>query len=122
MLVILQANSAKGQQAPHYAQYKYNMQVINPAFVGSKSDFNAALLARRQWVDVDGAPETNTFSVNTRLNSGFGLGATVISDKIGLVDNTDVNLDLSYTIPLSQYGRLSFGVKSGIAFFNVSST
>lgn len=106
------------QQAPHYAQYFYNMQVLNPAFVGSKSDFNAALLTRTQWINIEGAPETTTFSANTRINSGFGFGGTVISDKIGLVDNTDLNIDVSYTIPTSQFGRLSFGVKTGIAFFN----
>jgi type IX secretion system PorP/SprF family membrane protein len=94
------------------------MQVLNPAFVGSKSDFNATLLQRGQWINVDGAPETTTFSLNTRLYSGFGLGATVVRDEIGLVDNTDLNLDLSYTIPTSEFGRLAFGVKAGIAFFN----
>lgn len=117
-LMLLQVVFVKAQQAPQYAQYIYNMQVLNPAFVGAKSDFNAALLTRRQWINVEGAPETNTFSVNTRLNSGFGIGATVVNDKIGLVDNTDLNLDISYTVPTSEYGRLSFGVKSGIAFFN----
>jgi len=117
-LLFLYVIIANAQQAPHYAQYMYNMQVLNPAFVGSKSDLNATLLTRQQWVNVDGAPETTTFSVNTRLNSGFGIGATVISDKIGLVDNTGLNLDISYTVPTSEFGRLAFGVKSGISFFN----
>lgn len=117
-ILLLVANYCFSQQAPHYAQYLYNMQVINPAFVGSKSDFNATLLTRQQWINVEGAPETTTFSVNTRINSGFGFGATVISDKIGLVNNTSVNGDLSYTIATSEYGRLAFGVKAGLAFFN----
>ena len=116
--LLLNVLFVNAQQAPHYAQYFYNMQVLNPAFVGSKSDFNAAILTRRQWINVEGAPETSTFSVNTRINSGFGFGATVISDKIGLVDNTDLNFDVSYTVPTSEFGRLSFGVKSGISFFN----
>lgn len=116
--MLLQLFFARAQQAPHYAQYMYNMQVLNPAFVGSKSDLNATLLTRRQWVDVEGAPETSTFSINTRLNSGFGIGATVISDKIGLADNTDLNLNISYTIPTSEFGRLVFGAKGGISFFN----
>ncbi|AFU67350.1 membrane protein, Bac_Flav_fam_1 family [Psychroflexus torquis ATCC 700755] len=116
--LLLNVFFVNAQQAPHYAQYFYNMQVLNPAFVGSKSDLNAALLTRRQWINVEGAPETSTFSVNTRINSGFGFGATVISDKIGLVDNTSLNFDVSYTIPTSEFGRLSFGVKSGVAFFN----
>jgi type IX secretion system PorP/SprF family membrane protein len=110
--------NANAQQVPHYAQYMYNMQVLNPAFVGSKSDLNATLLSRGQWINVDGAPQTTTFSLNTRLNSGFGLGTTVISDQIGLLDNTNINLDVSYTIPTSQNGRLALGLKGGIAFYN----
>ena len=116
--ILLNVIAVNAQQAPHYAQYMYNMQVLNPAFVGSKSDLNATLLTRRQWVDVDGAPETTTFSLNTRLNSGFGIGATVINDKIGLVDNTSFNLNVSYTVPTSEFGRLAFGVKSGMSFFD----
>lgn len=117
-LMFLDVLAINAQQAPHYAQYMYNMQVLNPAFVSSKSDFNATLLTRQQWINVDGAPETTTFSVNTRLNSGFGVGATVISDKIGLVNNTGLNLNVSYTVPLSEFGRLAFGIKSGISFFD----
>jgi len=118
VFMFFNINVSYAQQEPHYAQYKYNMQVLNPAFVGSKSDLNASLLTRQQWMNVEGAPETTTFSVNTRLKSGFGIGATVISDQIGLVDNTNLNLDVSYTVPTSQFGRLALGVKSGISFFN----
>jgi len=94
------------------------MQIINPAFVGHKSDFNATLLARGQWVEVEGAPETITFSMNTRLTSGWGIGGTVVRDEIGLVDNTDLNIDVSYSVPMSDTSLLSFGVTGGIAFFN----
>jgi type IX secretion system PorP/SprF family membrane protein len=117
-LLMMYAVSAKAQQVPHYAQYMYNMQVLNPAFVGLKSDFNATLLSRGQWINVDGAPQTTTFALNTRLKSGFGLGTTVISDRIGLLDNTNVNLNVSYTIPTSQNGRLALGLKGGLGFYN----
>ena len=50
------------QQTPHYTQYLYNMQVLNPAYVGSRSDLSISLLSRQQWVGVEGAPKTNTFS------------------------------------------------------------
>lgn len=117
-LLLLQFAGAYAQQVPHYAQYMYNTQVLNPAFVGLRSDLNATLLSRGQWINVDGAPQTTTFSVNTRLNSGFGLGATVISDQIGLLENTNVHLNVSYTIPTSQNGRLALGLKGGLGFYN----
>lgn len=108
----------QAQQAPQYAQYLYNIQTINPAFVGEKSDFNVALLTRRQWVSVEGAPKTTTFSTNGRLRGGLGLGATVIHEEIGLANITDLDIDLSYTTVLSNFGRLSVGLKGGLGFFN----
>ncbi|QXP66839.1 type IX secretion system membrane protein PorP/SprF [Polaribacter sp. AHE13PA] len=106
------------QQTPHYTQYMYNMQVINPAFVGSRADLSISLLSRQQWVGVEGAPETKTFSINGRTAAGLGFGATVINDKLGLANSTNINLDVSYTLPISRYERLSFGLKGGVTFFN----
>ena len=103
------------QQAPHYTQYVDNMQILNPAFVGYLS---ISLLSRKQWVGVEGAPETNTFSINGRVKDGFGFGATIINDQLGLFKSNNINVDVSYTIPTSQYGRVSFGLKGGITFFN----
>lgn len=117
-LLLLCYFRSNAQQVPHYAQYMFNTQVLNPAFVGLKSDLNATLLSRGQWISVDGAPRTTTFSLNTRLNSGFGLGGIVISDQIGLLENTNVSLNVSYTIPTSQVGRLALGIKGGLGFYN----
>jgi len=106
------------QQAPHYTQYMYNMQVINPAYVGARSDLTVGLLGRSQWVGVDGAPKTMTFALNGRAFDGVGIGFSVISDKIGLAKSTDVNIDLSYTIITSEHSRLSLGLKGGMAFYS----
>lgn len=115
---ILFVYQIQAQQAPHYAQYLYNIQVINPAFVGEKSDFNAALLSRWQWVGVEGSPKTTTFSTNGRLRNGVGLGATAIREEIGLARITEIDLDASYTTVLSNRSRLSVGLKGGLGFFN----
>ena len=31
---------AYAQQTPHYTQYLYNMQVLNPAFIGARADLS----------------------------------------------------------------------------------
>lgn len=117
ILIVLFNVIATAQQVPHYTQYLYNMEVLNPAFVGAKSDLSISLLSRQQWSGVDGAPETHTFSINGRLKDGLGFGTTVVNDQIGLAKTTNINVDASYTIPTSQHGRLSFGIKGGYTFF-----
>jgi type IX secretion system PorP/SprF family membrane protein len=94
------------------------MQVLNPAFVGSRADLSISLLSRQQWIGIKGSPETKTFSINGRSVTGLGFGATVINDKSGLANSTNINIDASYTVPTSRYGRFSFGLKGGLTFFN----
>ena len=113
---ILQTIQA--QQIPHYTQYLYNMQIINPAYVGVRSDLSITALSRQQWTGIDGAPTTKTFSVNGRTKLGLGLGATFVNDQIGLSEINTINFDGSYTLVLSQYSRLSLGLKLGSTFFS----
>ncbi|NCT10636.1 MAG: type IX secretion system membrane protein PorP/SprF [Flavobacteriia bacterium] len=105
------------QQLPHYTQYLYNMQIINPAYVGSRAELSASLLSREQWVGIEGAPKTRTFSINGRLRRGLGIGTTFVNDNIGLSETNNINVDISYTLITSQYSRLSFGLKGGMTFF-----
>jgi|TARA_B110000879_G_C11123856_1_gene493017 type IX secretion system PorP/SprF family membrane protein len=116
--ILLFSLMTQAQQTPHYTQYMYNMQTINPGYVGARADLSISLLNRSQWVGVEGAPKTTTFSLNGRAFDGVGFGVTVINDKLGLAESTNVNLDASYTIVTSQYGRLSLGLKGGVTTFN----
>ena len=106
------------QQIPHYTQYLYNMQIINPAYVGVRSDLSFSALSRQQWVGIDGAPTTRTLSVNARTVLGLGVGLTFVNDKIGLSEINNINFDGSYTIETSRYERLSVGIKLDASFFS----
>lgn len=93
------------------------MQIINPAYVGVRSDLSVSMLSRQQWQGISGAPTTNTFSINGRANLGLGFGATFVQDKIGLSEINNINIDGSYTIVVSETNRLSVGLKLGTTFF-----
>jgi len=116
-LLFLNSN-LYAQQTPHYTQYMYNMAVINPAYAGSRADLSIGLLGRKQWVNVDGAPETQTFSLNGRAFNGIGLGISAIHDKIGLAEETNLNADISYTVVTSPITRLALGIKGGFSSFS----
>jgi type IX secretion system PorP/SprF family membrane protein len=109
----------QAQQNPHFTQYMYNMNIVNPAYAGSKENVSGALLYRQQWVGIDGAPTTATFSVHSPIGKNIGLGLSIISDKIGPVDEKNVNFDFSYTLNLGDESKLSFGLKTGAVFHKI---
>lgn len=118
ILVVFIGLQTYAQQSPHYTQYMYNMNVINPAYAGARADLSIGLLARKQWVGVEGAPETQTFSANARTLNGIGLGLSVVHDKLGLAEATNFNADISYTLVTSTYSRLALGFKGGLSSYS----
>ena len=78
-------------------------------------------LHRSQWVGLDGAPRTQTLTLNTPvgISNRVGLGLSVVNDKIGPMDETYFDIDFSYTVPTSEQGKLSFGLKAGGHLLNV---
>lgn len=109
----------QAQQDPHYTQYMYNMNVINPAYTGSKENLSFGLLYRKQWVDIEDAPSTFTLSGSSPVGKNVGIGLSVISDKIGPVEENNVYGDFSYTLNLGGEHRLALGLKAGATFHKV---
>ena len=108
------------QQDAQFTQYMYNTININPAYAGSRGVMSIFGLHRTQWVGLDGAPTTNAFSINTPINnSNLGIGLSVVSDKIGPTNDNTLSADISYTIPVSENYKLSFGIKASGNLFNL---
>ena len=122
-IVTLVAASSYGQQDSQFTNYMYNTVNINPAYAGSRGALSIFGLHRNQWVGLDGAPVTNTFSINTPINnSNFGLGISIVNDRIGPSDENSISADVSYTIAVSENYKLSFGVKGTANLLNVDFT
>jgi type IX secretion system PorP/SprF family membrane protein len=115
-LFSLFAWEVEAQQDPHYTQYMYNMNVMNPAYAGSKESISGGLLYRQQWVGLEGAPTTGTFTIHSPVGKNVGLGLSAISDKIGPVEENNVYADFSYTVNLGHNSKLAFGLKAGATF------
>lgn len=108
------------QQDAQYTQYMYNTISVNPAYAGSRGLLSVFGLYRTQWIGLDGAPQTSTFSVNTPLRNGnLGVGASLVNDKIGPTNENTLSADFSYTVPTSDEFKLSFGIKATANLFNI---
>lgn len=108
------------QQDSQYTQYMYNTVSVNPAYAGSRGVKSVFLLHRNQWVGLDGAPVTNVFSINKPVSkTNLGYGISLVNDRIGVSDNNTFSADVSYSIPLSNSYKLSFGVKASANWLSV---
>ena len=108
------------QQDAQFTQYMYNTININPAYAGSRGFMSLFALHRTQWVGLDGAPVTNSFSINTPIgNSKMGVGISFLNDRIGPTNENEISADVSYSIRTSESFRLSFGLKVTANVFNL---
>nr|WP_314866261.1 type IX secretion system membrane protein PorP/SprF [uncultured Flavobacterium sp.] len=119
-VLVLTSMLNYAQQDAQFTQYMYNTITINPAYAGSRGVLSIFALHRTQWVGLDGAPVTNTVSMNTPFNeSNLGLGISIVNDKIGPTQENTISADISYSIPTSENFKLSFGIKATANLFSL---
>lgn len=122
-VLMFTAIASFAQQDAQYTQYMYNTVNVNPAYAGTRGALSIFALHRTQWVGLDGAPVTNTVSLNTPFNnSKVGLGISIVNDEIGPSTSNSISADISYYVPISESYKLSFGIKGTANIFNIDVT
>ena len=107
-----------GQQEVIFSQYMFNHQSLNPGYVGSKEYTNFTILHRSQWLNFDGAPESQAFTFNNKMTSkNIGFGLSGVNDKIGPMSSSRVALDLAYHLEFEK-AFLSIGIKLGVVNYD----
>ncbi len=105
---------AQAQFEPQFTQYMYNEMFINPAYAGSREHISLTGLYRNQWVGIEGAPKTQTFSAHSPLrNEKVGVGITFLSEQIGVTKDLGIFGNYAYRIPMKK-GTFSMGLQAGL--------
>ncbi len=105
---------AQAQFEPQFTQYMYNEMFINPAYAGSREHAALTGLYRNQWVGIEGAPKTQTFSGHTPLrNEKIGVGLTILNEQIGVTKDLGIFANYAYRVPMKS-GTFSMGLQAGI--------
>ncbi len=108
------SNLSFGQQDAMYTQYMFNTLAYNPAYAGSKDYMSIDLLHRQQWLQLEGAPNTQVFNIHSPLRSErIGLGFSAFRDQIGPTQQIGINASYAYRIPIGK-GKLALGLQGGI--------
>ena len=112
------ASLVQAQQDPMYSQYMFNGLSINPAYAGVRGTPSITAMYRKQWMGIEGAPTTFTFSADAPIrNEKMALGLNVVQDKIGISNNLMAHLVYAYHIRFANDGKLSLGLQAGINQF-----
>ena len=123
VLLLMSAGLSIGklsaQQIPQFSQYMFNGLYINPAYAGYKGDLYAHLMYRKQWMGVDGTPQTVMLGVDADLGRGSNMGLVFTNDQIGVTTNTSIMLNYAYRFPVSEEGRLAFGLAAGAVYYGL---
>ncbi|RDK83872.1 PorP/SprF family type IX secretion system membrane protein [Marinirhabdus gelatinilytica] len=109
----------KAQQDAQYTQYMYNTLSINPAYAGSRDVFSFVGLYRSQWVGLEGAPRSFTASAHSPVGKKVGLGLNITRDEIFIAQETYIDVDFSYTLDVSDEGKLALGLKGGLHLLDI---
>lgn len=119
VLTLSFAVQLQAQQDPHFSLYKFNMNVINPAYAGTQAKIEGIFGVRSQWSGLPGAPETYNMNVNASLGDHVGAGLSVTGDQVFVLSETHLYADFSYRIQLAEALNLYAGIKAGGSFLNV---
>ena len=122
VIVLLFCGFLWGQEESYYALYRFNMQVINPAYAGAEAANQLQLLSRRQWTQFTDAPNTTAFAYSTARENNVGLGLSVVSDQVFVEQQTFAYVDFSYRLTLGEEMQLYLGLKGGGNFYKADPT
>jgi type IX secretion system PorP/SprF family membrane protein len=117
---MLAAQLLSAQQRPVQSLYMFDPMLINPAVAGNAVQLSATFISRSQWVNIPGAPVTQTLSLHSGfLQSRVGVGLIFTRDVIGIHSDYGVYGAYSFTLPMPNKAKLSMGLLAG--FNNLSS-
>ncbi|MFH2096160.1 MAG: type IX secretion system membrane protein PorP/SprF [Bacteroidota bacterium] len=111
--------TAFGQQNAQYNHYIFNQLVINPAYAGTKGMINVNGIYSSQWSGLDGAPTTQTLSIEGPAIGNVGAGLHIIRDNIGAQSQTGVYGNYAYKFIVHRKLMLSLGIATGVTHYTL---
>lgn len=120
LFMLIAIGRLSAQQDPNYTFYRFNMNLINPAFAGANETIDFGINLRSQWASVQGAPETQSFFFGAPWGKNVGIGLSIINDKTFIENQTAISLDVSYKVQLNENYDLYFGLKGGFTSYDAN--
>jgi len=114
ILIISIAQNVSAQQVPMSNNYYTNQFIYNPSQIGAYSFTQTFFQVRKQWVGIEGAPETYLFSIDGTINSEkVGMGALLYNDVTGIIGRTAAYGAYRYRLRIHDEHIVDLGISAG---------
>lgn len=122
-VAVMWTATLKAQQEPIFTHYLHNPVSINPAIAGTVRNLNMSMLSRLQWVGLEGAPKTFSYSAHMPWpDKKIGVGLNLMSDNTWPLSNTHFSGSYAYRLRVTDEITLSLGLKGGFTYYHASVT
>lgn len=121
LFIVFCVAQAKGQQQYVYSNFLLNQYYYNPALAGSQDVHVTSAGYRHQWAGFNEAPVTmhaNFYGSYANMRK-HGYGMSLMSDRSGLIQNTNFYLNYAYHLNLTDSIRMGFGIRPGYLQYNI---
>ncbi|TAJ12529.1 type IX secretion system membrane protein PorP/SprF [Marinilabiliaceae bacterium JC017] len=103
------------QQDPLSTQYMNSQFSINPAYAGVRNALSMHLVARQQWMGMEGAPVSYLFGMHSPINkTKMSFGGLLSFNQAGPVQSSQFSGAYSYIVRISNKLLLSLGVSASL--------
>ncbi|MEM9990674.1 MAG: type IX secretion system membrane protein PorP/SprF [Bacteroidota bacterium] len=97
ILVFTSLNTVQAQQDEQYTQFMYNKLRYNPAFAGSDGKPVIGVVARNQWIGIEGAPKSQILNFDMPLaGDRAGIGINLTRAQVGMTQNITTDFAYAY--------------------------
>ena len=115
ILTLFTCVAGMAQHNPIVGHYLVNPLPLNPGFTGYQGSPEANLSFRKQWVNLDGSPNTQLLSYSTRFKDDKNaLGVMMFRDEIGITQSFGFTLNYAHVFKLTKNLNWSLGAAGGV--------
>jgi len=103
------------QHTPLVGHYLNNQMPLNPGFTGYQGSPEVNLSFRKQWMKLEGSPNTQLLSYSTRFKDDKNaIGFIMSRDEIGISSSFGFNASYAHVFKLTKTLNWSLGAAAGI--------
>lgn len=104
---------AFGQQDVQFTNFEFNQSYNNPASISTTEYFCGNVMARNQWNQLGGNPNTAFLNVFGQINSNNYAGIQFLTDEIGFQHSNLIKLSYAYKL-YTPLATVSFGLSGNM--------